>query len=174
MKIGQKMRRLRKLKGLTIEELSDHADLTKGFISQVERDKAVPTITTLKQILDVLGVELTTFFSEFEEREKNIYLQNERIVEKNSKNFKIEQLVPKLKYLEMEPVVITISPLSIFTKNFEEDEGFGFVAKGRLKLAIDKEERVVQKGDCFYIFFDSKISMENLTNRAAEVLLVNY
>ena len=73
MKIGQKIRRLRKLRGLTIEELSDHAALTKGLISQLERDKTVPTIVTLKQVLDVLGVELATFFDEFQEREKNIF-----------------------------------------------------------------------------------------------------
>ena len=38
MSIGGKLKELRILKGLTQEELADRAELSKGFISQVERD----------------------------------------------------------------------------------------------------------------------------------------
>ena len=38
MKIGEKIKQLRIVKGLTQEELADRAELSKGFISQVERD----------------------------------------------------------------------------------------------------------------------------------------
>ena len=54
MKIGPKIRRLRKLRGLTIEELAENADLTKGFISQLERDITVPSVINLKQVVEVL------------------------------------------------------------------------------------------------------------------------
>ena len=37
-KIGEFLRELRKEKGLTQEELADRAELSKGFISQLERD----------------------------------------------------------------------------------------------------------------------------------------
>lgn len=174
MKIGQKIRRLRKLRGLTIEELADHAALTKGFISQLERDKTVPTIVTLKQVLDVLGVELATFFSEFQEREKNIFKKKDRTSDKSNKSFISELLIPKLQYLEMEPVLITLLPSAVYSKKFEEDEGFGFIAKGRVELSVDKEQKILQRGDCFYLFFDSKLTMKNLTKKTAEVLVVNY
>lgn len=174
MKIGQKIRRLRKLRGLTIEELSDHAALTKGLISQLERDKTVPTIVTLKQVLDVLGVELATFFDEFQEREKNIFTQKDRSSDKTNKNYITELLIPKLRYLEMEPVLITLLPSAIYSKKYEEDEGFGFIVKGRIELIVDKEKKIVQRGDCFYLFFDNKVIMKNLTKKTAEVLVVNY
>lgn len=38
MNIGNKLRELRMEKGLTQEELADRAELSKGFISQIERD----------------------------------------------------------------------------------------------------------------------------------------
>lgn len=174
MKIGQKIRRLRKLRGLTIEELADHANLTKGFISQLERDKTVPTIVTLKQVLDVLGVDLATFFTEFEEREQNIFLKKDRIIENSAKNFSSELLIPKLRYLEMEPVLITINPSSVYAQKYEDDEGFGFIVKGRIELSVDREKRIVKRGDCFYVFFDNKLEMVNLTKKTAEVLVVNY
>jgi transcriptional regulator with XRE-family HTH domain len=174
MKIGQKIRRLRKLRGLTIEQLADHAELTKGFISQLERDKTIPTIVTLKQVLDVLGVELSTFFDEFQEREKNIFTKKDRLGDKTNKNFITELLIPKLRYLEMEPVLITLMPSAAYSRKYEEDEGFGLIVKGRIELTINKEQKIVQRGDCFYLFFDYKITMKNLTRKTAEVLVVNY
>ena len=174
MKIGQKIRRLRKLRGLTIEQLADHAQLTKGFISQLERDKTIPTIVTLKQVLDVLGVELSTFFDEFQEREKNIFTKKDRSGDKTNKNFITELLIPKLQYLEMEPVLITLLPSAVFSKKYEDDEGFGVIIKGRMELTINKERKIVQRGDCFYLFFDNKITIRNLTRKTAEILVVNY
>ena len=38
MDIGNKLKELRVLKGLTQEELADRSELSKGFISQLERN----------------------------------------------------------------------------------------------------------------------------------------
>ena len=51
MDIGSKIRDLRKTQGLTQEELADRAELTKGFISQIERNMTSPSIATLEDIL---------------------------------------------------------------------------------------------------------------------------
>jgi transcriptional regulator with XRE-family HTH domain len=174
MKIGTKIRRLRKLRGLTIEELADNANLTKGFISQLERDLTVPSVLNLKQILDVLGIQLSAFFSDITEREKNIFSLKDRLLEGSSKNYKIEKLIPKLQYLEMEPVLLTLEPLIEYKKQFEEDEGFGFVVKGNLEIKINDERQVIKRGDCFYLFFDNTFTLKNLSKKNAEILMVNY
>ena len=64
MKIGEKIKRLRILNGLTQEELADRCELTKGFISQVERDLTSPSIATLVDILESLGTNLRDFFND--------------------------------------------------------------------------------------------------------------
>ena len=51
MKIGEKIKRLRMKHNLTQEELADRCELTKGFISQVERELTSPSIATLVDIL---------------------------------------------------------------------------------------------------------------------------
>ena len=53
MDIGNKLKELRVLKGLTQEELADRSELSKGFISQLERNLTSPSITTLMDILAV-------------------------------------------------------------------------------------------------------------------------
>ena len=64
MDIGLKLKELRILKGLTQEELADRAELSKGFISQLERDLTSPSIATLVDILNSLGTNLKDFFSD--------------------------------------------------------------------------------------------------------------
>ncbi len=44
MQIGKKLKELRMAKGLTQEELADRAELSKGFISQLERDRIPPPL----------------------------------------------------------------------------------------------------------------------------------
>ncbi len=69
MSIGGKLKELRILKGLTQEELADRAELSKGFISQVERDLTSPSIATLMDILQCLGTTIGEFFNEAPEEQ---------------------------------------------------------------------------------------------------------
>ena len=64
MEIGSKLKELRVLKGLTQEELADRAELSKGFISQLERELTSPSIATLMDILQCLGTTIGDFFNE--------------------------------------------------------------------------------------------------------------
>ncbi len=174
MKIGARVRRLRKLRGLTIEELANNADLTKGFISQLERDITVPSVLNLKQVVEVLGLDLGTFFSEIDENEKNIYQAKDRIIDIDLEDYKVANLIPKLRYLEMNPQLLTLMPLAIYESDYEENEGFGFVVKGKIELTIEAETRTINRGGCFYVFFDNHIRVKNLSKKAAEILWVHY
>ena len=64
MKIGNKIKELRVMKNLTQEELADRCELTKGYISQLENDLTSPSITTLCDLLNALGSNLSDFFHE--------------------------------------------------------------------------------------------------------------
>ncbi len=67
MEIGAKLKDLRVQNGLTQEELADRAELTKGFISQVERDITSISIATLVDVFERLGTNMNELFSDMEE-----------------------------------------------------------------------------------------------------------
>lgn len=64
LKIGARIRSLRQANSLTLEELASRCELTKGFLSQLERDLTSPSISTLADILEAPGTSLPEFFSE--------------------------------------------------------------------------------------------------------------
>ena len=51
------------------KNLQTGSELSKGFISQLERDLTSPSIATLVDILQCLGTNLNEFFSDDEEEQ---------------------------------------------------------------------------------------------------------
>ena len=68
MDIGEKIKDMRIELGLTQEELADRAELSKGFISQMERNITSPSISTLEDVLLALGSDLSSFFASEKEK----------------------------------------------------------------------------------------------------------
>lgn len=60
--IGERLRRAREDRGLTILETANHTGLTKGFISQVELGKASASIASLAAICDALNLPMASLF----------------------------------------------------------------------------------------------------------------
>ena len=61
MDIGSKIKQLRLENGLTQQELANRLELTKGYISQIERNLSSPSLETFS-VLEVLGTDITSFF----------------------------------------------------------------------------------------------------------------
>ena len=69
MDIGKKLKELRLQNELTLGDLASRSELTKGFLSQVERNLTTPSIATLADIVEALGSNLSEFFHEEEEKQ---------------------------------------------------------------------------------------------------------
>ena len=76
MDIGHRMKELRIQYGLTQQELADRAELTKGFISQLERNQNSPSVGTLLDTIQCLGMTPAEFFTD-SEPEQIVYKAND-------------------------------------------------------------------------------------------------
>ena len=65
-RIGEKIKDLRNKNGLTQQELADRTELTKGYISQLERGQVAPSVVTLLDLIECLGTTASDFFKEAE------------------------------------------------------------------------------------------------------------
>ncbi len=64
MDIGAQLHKLRTVKGLTLKELGKMSDVSSALLSQIERDKASPSVSSLKRIANSLDVSIAYFFEE--------------------------------------------------------------------------------------------------------------
>jgi transcriptional regulator with XRE-family HTH domain len=64
-KFGGIVRALREERGLTQEQLAEHADMSATYIGYIERGDNVPTLTIILQIASALGVRPAALLREF-------------------------------------------------------------------------------------------------------------
>ena len=62
IRLGKKIKSLRKLSGLSQEQLGEMAGVSYKFIGEIERGKANPTIDILSRISDAIKTPLKEFF----------------------------------------------------------------------------------------------------------------
>lgn len=148
MEIGDKIRRLRVAKQLTQEELANRCELSKGFISQLENDLTSPSIATLIDILDILGTNLTEFFSE-DTNEKIAFSKDDMFETENEElKYNLMWLVPNAQKNDMEPIMITLEPGGQYIEEEpHEGEEFGYVLSGAIYLHLGDKKVKVRKGE---------------------------
>ena len=172
MEIGAKIKRLRKLCGLTQEELANRCELTKGYISQLENEITSPTIQTLNDILVALGTNLADFFKDTEE-EKIVWTKDDYFVN-DEVNKSMTWLVPNAQKNEMEPVLVTIYPNTSTTIDMpHEGQEFGYVLEGCIKLHLGSKEYKCKAGESFYFTTDKNHYIENVENKISKVIWIS-
>jgi len=174
MNIGKEIKRLRIKNGLTQEELADRSELSKGFISQLERDLASPSIATLSDLLQCLGTDLKHFFSDA--TDENVVFKSEDVFVKEYKEEGsiINWIVPNSQKNSMEPIILELLPGG---KSYVDDphdgEEFGYVLSGSVVLYIGSKKYRVKKHESFYYKPSAVHYIENNSKTNAKVLWVS-
>jgi transcriptional regulator with XRE-family HTH domain len=173
LKIGEKLRQLRKEYGLTQEELANRAYLTKGFISQLERDLTSPSIATLKSMLDVLGVDMGNFFRDVPQQSVVARKKARVLSSMSTDECEIHFLLPKAMGRLMDPVLVTLdSGARTEDDSSHEGEEFGIVLQGTITLWLDGKAHRLLKGDCFYFKSSWNHWVENSGSHPARIMWV--
>lgn len=174
MNIGEKIKRLRVKNSLTQEELADRSELTKGFISQVERDLTSPSIATLVDILEGLGTNLKDFFNET--IEEKIVFTKEDVFEMENEElmYNLKWIIPNAQKNIMEPILIELE-VDGRTKedNPHEGEEFGYVIHGSIFLHVENHKYKVKKGESFYYKANSSHYISNAGKTKASIIWVS-
>jgi len=173
MEIGEKLRELRIQRGLTQEELANRCELSKGFISQVENELTSPSIATLTDLLECLGVSLQSFFSDNNEK---VVFSSQDMFEKDEPALgrKITWLVPDAQKNSMEPILLELQPGAVSQELPPiEGEEFGYVLKGRISVHVGKRTYLVKKGSSFCLHPSAAHFIENKGNSIAQLLWVS-
>ncbi|MBQ8161036.1 MAG: cupin domain-containing protein [Clostridia bacterium] len=175
MDIGKELMLLRQKCGLTQQEMADRCELSKGFISQVERNLASPSIATLTDMLECLGSSLSSFFSE--KREEKLVFTPQDMFEKVDEDLlcgKVTWLVPDAQKNSMEPILVELGPGGQSdTMPPSEGEEFGYVLAGSVDLYLGDTAMRVRTGCSFCLHPGSDHYLKNPGKTKAKVLWIS-
>lgn len=168
LQIGEQIRNLRLARNLTQEELAERADLTKGFISVLERDQTSISVDSLDQILKVLNVKISDFFREIDIPQV-VYGPEERASIADTGASAFELLIPGGADRRMEAARVVLEPGEItYSVKPYRGEAFGIVIRGSISIAFGNEVHEATAESSFYFSGDREHVIENRGDHPAE------
>ena len=174
MEIGEKLKQLRLRTNLTQEELATRCDLSKGFISQLERDQSSPSIATLVDILECLGSTPAEFFVDSAPEQVRYKQEDVYASEDEELGHTITWIIPSAQKNDMEPILINLKPGGR-SQAYDPHAGevFGYVLTGAATLHRGKQAWKIKKGDSIYYHAKLPYYLENHTVHNATILWVS-
>lgn len=161
MKIGNKIRILRKAKKMTLEELSEMSSVALATLSRIENDKMTGTLESHINIAKTLGVNISELLNDIGIENRNIDIlskKNHTDVFVHSDKSSYEILTNKVLSKKMMPILLKIEPDG--QTNSEQassgTEKFIFVLEGSIEVCITDKKYALDPADTIY--FDASLS----------------
>src|SRR5215475_11327057 len=94
--MGRKLRMRRSIKGLSLQDVAERAEISVGLLSQIERDVTTPSIKSLRQICSALEMPVGWLFDLGEGDLSDVVVRagSRRIMDLGPKGMRKELLSP--------------------------------------------------------------------------------
>ena len=170
--LGERVRKLRNERDLTIAELAERSGLSSGLISQIERGRSNPSVRTLQRLRSALGVNLWAFLQPTESNAavggatsgspSFIRRKADRLKLMKGKSGIAEELLSPRSDDQMRFMMITI-PAGGESKDVLLGQGRkgGVMFSGRARLTVDGETGELEPGDAFQFRADVPHKISN-------------
>lgn len=182
IQISNKIREKRKEKSITIQELADRAEVSKGLISQIENSRTIPSLQVLLNIIRSLNLDLNDFFSGvhyLSQASKVIIKRPEDYVpfeKEAARGFKYKRILTKsIKNFTIDIVLLELEPKASRQAIVKTDAyEYKYIIKGKVEYVINGKTHTLEEGDS--LFFDGRLGHKpsNLSNEEALILVVYF
>lgn len=180
--VGAKIKGLRELRGISIDELAQRCMMQPGQISKIEGGEVATSLTPLLKIARGLGVRLGTFLDDAEVSGpvlsraggsgKTVRFAGTGDV----KGLDFHPLAANKSDRNMEPFIIDVHPPR--SQNFElsshEGEEFIFVLQGAIEIFWGKEKYLLNQGESIYYDSITPHHVHAANGQDARILAVVY
>ncbi|WP_430404722.1 helix-turn-helix domain-containing protein [Fluviicola sp.] len=178
---GRKIRTIRIEKKLSIQEVADRSEISKGMLSKIENGRSIPSLQVLLSVIKGLGVDIQAFFT-------GIYLDNDKkyihvkkqdvtIIEKEqgTKGYTYSMAFSSNIGSEtIEVVILTIDPGAVRERVTTDAYELKYMISGKVKYYLEDEFIELEKGD--FLFYNGRIPHVpiNEGNEVVEMLVVYF
>jgi DNA-binding transcriptional MerR regulator/quercetin dioxygenase-like cupin family protein len=147
--IGPALRRLRERRGFSLGRAAEKAEISTGFLSQIERCEANPSVATLQKLAAAYGTTVMALFGG-RSRQRRLVRPAQRRVVHAVPGVRMEFLSSGTRLLES--MLVRVAPLAGSEGSYaHEGEEFIFMLSGTLEIWLDELQcHVLREGDSFW------------------------
>ena len=169
-KLGPLIRRRRKQLGLTLQTLCNRAGVSVGYLSQVERDNATPSLGTLAQIADGLDVGLDYFIATPRPADSLTRAESRPQFSITGSSIGYESLASDFPGAELSSYILHVPAGYASEVVSHEGEEIIFVLDGEIEQTLDGQVFRMTTGDSLHYSGLRPHSWKNPTDQPARIL----
>jgi len=172
--VGQRLREIRVLRGLSMRSLADLSGLNVNTLSLIENEHTSPSVSTLQQLAQSLQVAVTEFFQTDHGSKKVVHQKQGKRPHIVFEHGTMEDLAPGMPRFGAEPIIVTLESGADSGKNPIVHTGREFVycIEGHVTYTVNNEKYSLGPGDS--LVFEAYLShhWKNSDPTPSRVLLV--
>lgn len=174
-RVGETIQRLRTERGMTLDDLSRVAGVSKSMLSEIERDRANPTIAVAWRLANGLGLALDQLFAGAARQAEPIAVSGPDATPRlEGEGYRLRILGPMDLAGRFEWYELTLAPGGTL-ESAGHDPGAQehlTVWSGSLEVVSDEHRRRLRAGDTARYAVDRPHAIRNLGRAEARALLV--
>ncbi|AVX04018.1 helix-turn-helix domain-containing protein [Maritalea myrionectae] len=168
--IGALIRERRRKLNMTLKALGEAANLSVGFLSQVERDQATPSLGALSLISRSLDVEMEYFISSPAVIRGTTKSGERESFSVDDSSLKYERLGADFAGNVLSSFIITVPAGYQSETVSHEGEEIIFILEGEVTTDVEGESVALAAGDSLHFRSTRQHSWRNVTDRDARIL----
>jgi len=173
VKVGARLRRLRKERGWNLEDLAGRTNLSRAYLSRLESGGRQPSLSVLFELARAYDVSFTSLFEPEPEVDNLVVVRAAEGRVQRGNGLLYEKLSDGSWAFNLQPLRIVVPAKREGDALYKhEGEQWLYVLSGRLRFEIASEEVVLEAGDAAHFDADNPHRLEALDGRDAEVIIV--
>lgn len=169
-KVGALIRARRRQQHMTLETLGKSAEVSVGYLSQVERDHATPSLGTLASIARALGVGIDYFVSAPTAQNALTRANERNRFSLDGSSIVYERLGTEFPGNQLSSFIMTVPSGYRSETVAHEGEEILYVLEGSITQRLDSDEMVMSAGDSLHFRGNRPHSWSNHTDQPARLL----
>ena len=170
--VGREVRRWRQERGLTLAQVAERSGLNVGYLSQIENDKASPSLESLAALAEAIDVPITWFLLESAPPPRVVRASERRRWE-GPGGLEIQEVdggIPR----DVRIVLATSAPGRSSGLHAHAGDEHHIMLSGRLRVTQGDHSFELGPGD--YLVWDATIphDAENIGDEPATILIISH
>ncbi len=174
--LGEKLSKLRKKKGLSLEDLSTKTGLTELHLKNIEAGKDFAPVSDILKISKVLTIDPNELFQSEKSREEELKKLRVQAFKKREAAYQYNVLTPEAKNKHLKVFHVSIPPRSEHPKiNYQhEGEEFIYTLKGEVEIKVGRKKYHLKKDESLHFNSGLKHSLKNPGTKTTLLLVTVY
>jgi transcriptional regulator with XRE-family HTH domain len=147
--IGEYIKKIRKARKVTLQQMSETTGLSVGYLSLMERGMNNPTVSGLHKVCKALNTTLADLFTNLEENQIFVKKEERKIIIDTPGSIRYEAVTEGKRSINCTSVTIFDNIVHDLGKHISDEHGI--VLQGSLSITIEGITYDLKEGDSIYV-----------------------